>query len=182
MKKLTVMCIVILILLSGCFNKNVPEPDQCSLCARLPCHAPCIINLSVGEILELAVYETHPFIVGELAEEQQDGTFSFVRGVGIEGYRLSGESITITIPMKTDKMEEVHFCNLCRERLSDYTDQAYALVDLKDTKNPVIYKINTNTQVSFRCYRISVRETKEEGKYEISVIGMLNAADPPETN
>ena len=113
MKKLTVICIVILVLLTGCTYMNVPEPEQCSLCAGLPCHAPCIINLSTGEMLELAVYEPHPFIAGELAEEQQSETFSFVRGAGVEGYRLSGESITITIPMVADAMEEKHFCNTC---------------------------------------------------------------------
>ena len=106
MKKLTVICIVILVLLTGCTYMNVPEPEQCSLCAGLPCHAPCIINLSTGEMLELAVYEPHPFIAGELAEEQQSETFSFVRGAGVEGYKLSAESIIVKVPMNADKMEE----------------------------------------------------------------------------
>ena len=173
MKKLTVICIVILVLLTGCTYMNVPEPEQCSLCAGLPCHAPCIINLSTGEMLELAVYEPHPFIAGELAEEQQSETFSFVRGAGVEGYRLSGESITITIPMVADAMEEKHFCNTCRERLADCENLGYTLVDLKDSKNPVIHKIDTDVQVSFRCYSISVCEIKEDGKLEITVTGTL---------
>lgn len=172
MKKLMIVCIAILALLSACANA-IPEPEHCSLCAGLPCHAPCIINLSTGELLELAVYESHPFIVGELAEEQQRETFSFVRGAGVEGYRLSGESITITLPMVADAMEEKHFCNTCRERLADCASQGYALVDLKNTTNPVIYAIATDLEVSFRCYNILANESIEAKKYEISIIGTL---------
>lgn len=174
MKKLTVICIVILVLLTGCTYVNAPEPEQCSLCAGLPSHAPCIINLSTGEMLELAVYEPHPFIIGELAEEQQRETFSFVRGAGVEGYRLSGESITITIPMVADAMEEKHFCNTCRERLADCASQGYALVDLKNTINPVIYVIANDLEASFRCYNIFANEAIEGEKYEISIIGTLD--------
>lgn len=165
MKKLTVICIVILVLLTGCTYVNAPEPEQCSLCAGLPCHAPCIINLSTGEMLELAVYEPHPFIAGELAEEQQSETFSFVRGAGVEGYRLSGESITITIPIEAEKMKEKLFCNSCRDRLASCAPRGYALVDLKDTSNPVIYTIVADLNIPLRCYNIFVHEGKESGKY-----------------
>ena len=65
-------------------------------------------------MLELTVYEPHPFIVGELAEEQRGGTFSFIHGAGAEGYKLSAELIVINIPMQTYKLEEKHFCNTCR--------------------------------------------------------------------
>lgn len=170
MKKLIIVCIAIIALLTAYANE-IPEPEQCSLCAGTPCHAPCIINLSTGEILELAVYEPHPFIAGELAEEQQSETFSFVRGAGIEGYKLSAESIIIKVPMNADKMEDKHFCKLCRERLASCAAQGYALVDLKDTINPVIYTISTDLKVSLRCYRVSVRETKAGRKYEIIIIG-----------
>lgn len=124
-------------------------------------------------MLELAVYEPHPFIAGELAEEQQSETFSFVRGAGVEGYRLSGESITITIPMVADAIEEKLFCNSCRERLASCAPQGYALVDLKDITHPIAYAINTDLEVSFRCYNIFVNEAKAGEKYEINIIGTL---------
>ena len=172
MKKFMIMCIAILVLLSACTNE-ILEPEQCSLCAGLPHYAPCIINLSTGEMLELAVYEPHPFIIGELAEEQQCETFSFIRGAGVEGYKLSAESIIIKVPTNADEMEDKHFCNSCRERLADCKNQGYALLDLKDAKNPVVYKIDADAQVSFRCYSISVCEIKEDGKLEITVTGTL---------
>ena len=172
MKKMMSMCIAILVLLSACANE-IPEPEQCSLCAGLPCHAPCIINLSTGEMLELAVYEPHPFIAGELAEEQQSETFSFVRGAGVEGYKLSAESIIIKVPMNADEMEEKHFCNSCRDRLASCAPRGYALVDLKDTNNPVIYTIVADLRIPLRCYNIFVHEGKESGKYTINIIGTL---------
>ena len=172
MKKLMIICRAILVLLFA-YSNEILVPKQCSLCAASPCHAPCIINLNTGEMLELAVYEPHPFIVGELSEDQQRETFMIVRGAGIEGYKLSAESITIAVPIKTDVMKAKNFCKSCRARLADCTDQGYALVDLKDAMNPIVYKIDTDLQVSFRCYNISVHEAKECGKYEISIIGCL---------
>lgn len=92
----------------------------------------------------------------------------------MEGYKLSGASITIKVPMMADKMKEKHFCNSCRELLASCADQGYALVDLKNANSPVIYKIATDAQVSFRCYDISVREIKEDRKFEITITGTLD--------
>lgn len=166
--------IALLVLLRVCSIDRVPEPEQCSLCDDLSRHAPCIINLSTGEKLELDVYEPLPFLVGEIAEEQVGGYFSFIRGAGVEGYKLGAESITITIPLKANRLNQQYFCNHCRELLADYKNQGYALVDLKDIENPVIYAINANTKVAFRCYEISVQEIKEDGTYGICIIGTLN--------
>ena len=117
MKKLILPLITVLILLSAC-GTEVPEPERCSLCDDLSRHAPCIINLSTGEKLELDVYH-------------------------------------------------------CRNLLADYKNQGYALVDLKDSKCPVIYAINDGMKATFRCYKISVQEIKEDRKYEITIIGTL---------
>ena len=181
MKKLIIALIAVLSLLSAC-GTEVPEPERCSLCDDLSRHAPCIINLSTGEKLELDIYEPHPFLVGEIAEEQRGGYFSFVRGAGVEGYKLGAESVTITVPVKADRLDQQYFCNNCRELLADYRNQGYALFDLKDTESPVVYAINADTKAAFRCYEISVQEIKEDGKYEITIIGTLKDADSSETN
>ena len=170
MRKIVILSIALLVMLSACGTNRIQEPENCALCDNLPCHAPCIINLSTGEKLELTVYELHPFTAGELAEEQPGGYFSFVRGAGVEGYKLGAESITIKIPVKADGLDQQYFCNQCRELLADYKTCGYVLVDLKDTENPVVYAINADTKAAFRCYEISVQEIKEDGKYEISII------------
>ena len=182
MKKIMALVITLLVLLCACSMGSTPEPERCSLCDDLPRHAPCIINLSTGEKLELDVYEPHPFLVGEIAEEQRGGYFSFVRGAGVEGYKLGAESITITIPVKSAKMDEQFFCNTCRELLADHTNRGYVLIDLKDTDAPVIYGIDADASYSFRCYDISVKELKEDEKYEITIIGTLNDGNMVEIN
>lgn len=171
MKKAIIFCMMFLALFTACSRSPVPEPERCSLCDDLSRHAPCIINLSTGEKLELDVYEPHPFLVGEIAEEQRGGYFSFVRGAGVEGYKLGAESVTITIPVKADKMEQQFFCNACRELLADHTNSGYVLVDLKDTDAPIIYEIDEDAYYSFRCYDITIQEFMDEKKYEIVIIG-----------
>lgn len=174
MKKIIALGIALLVLLCVCSIDCVPEPERCCLCDDLSRHAPCIINLNTGEKLELDVYEPHPFLVGEIAEEQGGGYFSFIRGAGAEGYKLGAVSITITIPLKSNRLKQQYFCNRCRELLADYKNQGYALVDLIDTKKPVIYPIKANTKSTFRCYEISVQEIKEDEKYTITIIGTQN--------
>lgn len=177
MKKAIIFCMMFLALFTACSRLPVPEPERCSLCDDLSRHAPCIVNLSTGEKLELDVYEPHPFLVGEIAEEQRGGYFSFVRSAGVEGYKQGAESVTITIPVKADKMEQQFFCNACRELLADHTNSGYVLVDLKDTDAPVIYGIVLDASYSFRCYDITIRELVEDKKHEITVTGTLNRAE-----
>lgn len=117
------------------------------------------------------MYEPHPFLVGEIAEEQRGGYFSFVRGAGVEGYKLGAESVTITIPAKADKMDQQFFCNACRELLADHANNGYVLIDLKDTDAPIIYEIGEDASYSFRCYDITIQEFMDEKKYEIVIIG-----------
>lgn len=53
-------------------------PKECVLCTEAPHHAPCLLNLSTGEIEELTVYDPHQVNSKILSEEQTTGTFSFL--------------------------------------------------------------------------------------------------------
>lgn len=170
MKKLTVLWLVLLLLLSGCATQEIPEPKRCSLCDDLSRHAPCVMDLSTGEKVELDIYEPHHTLVGEIAEEQRGGYFSFVRGAGVEGYKLGAESVTVKVPQKAVPMEAKFFCQSCRKLLSNYS--GHVLIDLKDTENPVVYEIVPST-FSIRCYDICIKELDEEEKYEIYILGTL---------
>ena len=105
MKKVATIWVILLVVLLGCSTVPVPEPERCSICDDLSRHALCIINLSTGEKLELDLYEPHPFLVGEIAEEQPGGYFSFIRGASIEGYKVGAEYIVISVPVKSEKMD-----------------------------------------------------------------------------
>lgn len=109
--------------IGGCFL--FAEPARCSLCSDLPRHAPCILNLSTGEKLELEIYEPHPFAVGEIADEQPGGYFCLIQGAGVSGYKIAAECMQITIPSSKSILNVRHFCYTCRNRLA-----AYKKVDL----------------------------------------------------
>ena len=92
----------------------------------------------------------------------------------MEGYKLGAESVTITIPTKNERMEQRHFCNICRQLLSAYEKAGYVLVDLKNTEQPVVYAIDEGVNFSVRCYEVSIKLLDESNEYEIAVIGTYN--------
>lgn len=171
MKKVVIMWTILLIVLMGCSTVSIPEPERCSLCADLPRHALCIINLSTGEKLELDLYEPHPFLVGEIAEEQPGGYFRLIRGAGVEGYIVGAEYGVVFAPVSSEKSDQQYFCNSCRERLTSKAISGFALVDLKNPDEPVVYPIDISASFSVRCYSVSVQKNAEEDKYEITITG-----------
>ena len=181
MKKYRLLFITAVVL-SLVWCAHTQEPKQCSICCCLPRHAPCIINLYTGELLELDIYDPHPFLVGEIADEQRGGFFSLVNGASVNGYKVGAESVTITIPIKSNRLQQKHFCNSCRDLLAACASYGYVLVDLKDTSRPVIYPIKGDNEMSFRCYDIAIKEIKAEEKYEITISGTLVNADTSDTN
>ena len=172
-EKAAILCIALLVTLSACWTNQNRDPEKCSLCDNLSCHAPCIINLSTGEILELSVYEPHPFTAGELAEEQRTGYFSFTQGAGISGHKLGGKSVTVTIPTESEGLNRQYFCTACLDLLADHANQGYVLADLKNLKDPIIYSLYENTTFSFRCYDISIQEHKDAEEFVVTIIGTL---------
>lgn len=180
MKKAIILCIALLITLSACWANQNREPEKCSLCDNPPCHAPCIVNLSTGEILELSVYEPHPFTAGALAEEQRTGFFAFIQGAGISGHKLGGKSVTVTIPTGSRGVHQQHFCSTCRKRLTGHTNQEYILADLQDPKNPIIYSLYKNCAFSFRCYDISIQKSIDAEGFVVTIIGTLEQFEKKE--
>lgn len=173
MRKIVILCIALLVLLSACGANQTQAPEVCSLCGAPPCHAPCIINLSTGEKLELSVYELHPFTAGKLAEEQRTGYFSFIQGAGISGHKLGGKSVTVTIPTGSEGLMRQHFCTACLDLLAGYANLGYVLADIKDPKKPIVYGIYENISFSFRCYDISIQEHKDTEEFVVTIIGTL---------
>lgn len=171
MKIVGIIWAMLLVVLIGCSVDSIPEPEICSMCDDLPRHAPCIINLSTGEKLELEIYEPHPFLVGEIAEKQPGGYFRLIRGAGVEGYIVGAEYGVVFAPIRSEKMNQQYFCNSCRDRLATNTISGYVLVDLKEPDEPVVYPTDISASFSMRCYSVSVQENAEKDKYEITIIG-----------
>lgn len=171
LKKLTIVVILVMIM-CGHYQHFISEPAHCSLCFDLPRHALCIINLSTGEKVELDMYDPHPTLVGEIADNQPGGSFSLIRSAGVSGYKIEADHIEITVPKNSGRLNLRHFCKLCRSRLSAHSKSGYVLVDLKNPDNPIIYPINSSTSISVRCYYASIQENIQDNKYLLTILGL----------
>lgn len=175
MKMITIILVIVIIFSAIIYSAlPVSEPERCSLCDSFPRHAPCILKLSTGELVELEIYDPHPYKVAEIAEEQPGGYFSFVRGAGLDGHMVAAEYLTATIPIRSESMNKEYFCNSCRSLLDDYERCGYVLVDLKDTKAPILYSINEGISFSIRCYEIEIGKNEEADTYELMIRGTFN--------
>lgn len=170
-KKMILTWLILVIAVIGYFVKSIPEPDRCSMCANISRHALCVINLGTGEMLELDIYEPHPFLVGEIAEEQPGGYFSLIRGAGIEGHKVGAEYIVVSVPIKQRRINRYLFCNSCQKLLENERKSGFVLADLKYPEEPVVYSINDETKLDVRCYSVLVQEIVDKQEYEITVTG-----------
>lgn len=175
MKKITLILAIVIIFSVIIYSAlPVPEPERCSLCDSFPRHAPCILKLSTGELVELEIYDPHPYKVAEIAEEQPGGYFSFVRGAGLDGHMIAAEYLTATIPVKAERMNREYFCHDCRELLDGYKQCGYVLADVRDPEASVLYPIEEGTSVSIRCYEVEIGKIEEDDKYELMIRGTFN--------
>lgn len=149
------------------------DPGDCSICGHLKCHAPCVLNLATGEIGELELYQPHFRKVGEIAEEQTGGTFSFIYPAGLQGIRLTDPwYIEVDVPTEGDRKNNSFFCERCWKILDEYED-GYVLIDLYDLGNPVVYDIEDGATYKIRCYQIQITTEREIDVYHVRMDGIL---------
>ena len=125
-------------------------------------------------MVELEIYDPHPYKVAEIAEEQPGGYFSFVRGAGLDGHMVAAEYLTATIPVKSTCMNREYFCNDCRELLDDYKRYGYVLADVRVPEAPILYSIEKGTSFTLRCYDVEIGKNEEDDKYELMIRGTFN--------
>ena len=144
--------------------------DLCVICSHLKCHAPCILNLATGEISELDLYQPHATLVGEIAEEQYGGTFSFIRPVGLQGTRTTDPwHLELDVPIYGNRKCISMFCWKCRKILAEYM-QGYVLLDIYNPQVPCVCEIDDEAIYVIRCYRISMSR-HEEDKIKLCING-----------
>ena len=170
---LAFMTTVLLFSMTACSGISAPEPDRCSLCDYIPSHAPCLVNLNTGEVGEIALYEPHHTLVGEIAEEQRGGYFSFMSVAGLRGYLdACVPEAHITVPNEVEKYEEKYFCSSCRKLLKEYSHCGFVLADLRNPETPTVYPVEAGTEFEVRCYTVVITET-DKGELDISVVGSI---------
>lgn len=145
-------------------------PDRCPLCDFIKSHAPCLVNVATGEVEEMALYTPHFTLVGEIAEEQTDSTFSFVDVAGVRGTRVSSPwIIELEVPVTKAPMFKHHFCRDCRKLLAD--QDGYVIADLYVPGKPEIIPITADMEQELRCYAITAVMNDTGDAYELTVEG-----------
>ena len=138
------------------YRYSLPEPEQCALCElAYRCHAPALMNLVTGEILEMRVYEPDPVRPWELAQEQRTGYFRISNGAGLRGWCDGGIAAHAEL-REGVAMSDRLFCRKCRLLLAVADNRGYAILDLHDPER-------------FRPYAIIKGETYEINGYTVSV-------------
>lgn len=152
-----------------------PDPEHCSLCGSgngMWYHAPCVLNLSTGEISELQVYAPHPVLVGEISDEQQGGYIQLSFGADV--FRITdhgAQTCDAKVPKSTADMQPGYFCGSCRNLLMGQATEGYVLLDLHDLDSIIAYPIKAGAAYSIRDYTVTIEDDGE--KYSVLVTADL---------
>ena len=169
--------VVVVILLITAVLLIGREEKECCLCNSFRYHAPCLIDLETGDLIELDIYFPHETLVAELADPQpEQGTFSFVKLGNVSGYRdTAQERIEVEIP--ADKTSNPTLCKECKKKLSAFNTDRYVLADLyaklDERENHKLFSITDGMKVDLRCYSITASK-QQDGVLKVIVQGNLN--------
>lgn len=149
---------------------NAPEPEVCSICNFQANHAPCIVNLSTGEIGELQVYHPDSDEGGAISKKWDGGTFSFVYVLGLHSWRDSWtQSNHCDIPLKGDIINGEYFCKDCRSILVNVGVRGYVIVDCYEKDKLTAYPIADGEAYTIRGYDVTI-SLREDVEDELEVI------------
>ena len=162
---IAVIAVAILIFFQG--------QKECCLCNSFRFHAPCLIDLETGDMIELDLYFPHETKVAELADPQPAiGTFSFVRLGNVSGTKQTApERVDLHIP--NDKTYTPALCKNCRKQLPFGHTDRYVFADLYGIEQKILIPIERNTILSLRCYNLTMVEDVEKGGISVVIQGAL---------
>lgn len=155
---------------------SLPDPERCALCSEgMPYHAPCLVNLSTGQIGELKVYAHHPSQQGEIApmEMQPTGTFNFQPCAGLMAIRdTCAHTCKVTLRAEIGLINPALFCKECRQLLAGAGLDGYVIADLYDLDNIQAYSIQSGMNKVIRDYQVSVT-SRQGATLDVCVAGLL---------
>lgn len=176
MKKwLIVFCVVLIVAVAASATLLFTQEEKdCCLCDSFRYHAPCLIDLETGKLIELDLYFPHETLVAELAEVQPDmSTFSFVQIGNASGTKLT-DSKTIEVHIPNDKTYNPALCSDCKKMLPFGHTSRYVFADLYSKEEKVLIPINAGSDFSLRCYDVTIEKNTEKGGMSVVVQGTLD--------
>lgn len=146
---------------------------ECCLCSSFRYHAPCLIDLETGKLIELDLYFPHEKLVAELADPQPErGIFSFVSIGNVSGTKQTGpERIDLHIPEESTFLPAL--CRDCRKQLPSGYISRYVFADLYSKDEKILIPIEADTTFSLRCYDVTTQTNAEKGGISVVIQGTL---------
>ena len=149
------------------------KEKECCLCSSFRYHAPCLIDLEAGNLIELDLYFPDDKLAAELKNPQPEmGTFSFVSIGNVSGTKLTDSKI-IEIHIPTDKTYNPALCSDCRKQLPFGYTGRYIFADLYSKEEKILLPIKADTAFSLRCYDITTESNIEKGGISVTIQGTL---------
>ena len=166
-----ISAVLVVVLIGAAVWYFSQEQKECCLCSSFRFHAPCLVDLETGEMIELDLYFPHETKVAELADPQPEmGTFSFVRLGDVAGTKLT-DSKTIELDIPTDSITNPALCKSCRKQLGGLAVSRYVLADLYSSEDKVIIPITQDLCLDLRCYNVTSK--LEEDVLKLIIQGTL---------
>ena len=150
------------------------QTEDCPLC-RLDnaYHAPLVMNLTTGEVLELRVYEPHPIHAFELAEDQSGGYARLVAGAGLVVIcDTTTHTASVTMPEEMGKINEDLFCRGCRSLLTAADAEGYAIISSYASEPLGVYAVKEGAMYEIRDYAVTISRDDRD-RLEVNVVGTL---------
>ena len=172
-------CVVLIVIIAAtAILLSTQVKKECCLCSSFQYHAPCLIDLETGKMIELDLYFPHETLVAELADPQPEtGTFSFVSIGNVSGTKLTDSKvIELRVPL-ADKTSNPALCKGCRRLLPSGYSGRYILADLYDKDNKAFTPIETGSTVTIRCYEISMLKDGEKEEISVIIQGILDTGN-----
>ena len=150
------------------------EAESCCLCSSFRYHAPRLIDLKTGDLIELDLYAPHPTKVAELAEAQPgEGSFSFITFGTVSGYKDTANAYLELFIPTADKETQPALCSNCRSKLDFWYTGRYVLADLYSMDSKTLIPFTKAVSLTLRCYTISCTRT-QDGQIKVTIQGNLD--------
>lgn len=163
--------ISILLILSAVlfFNR---EEKACCLCNSFRYHAPCLIDLETGDLLELDLYLSHESEVAELADPQPEmGVLVFDKLGSVTVVKNTVSKTAEFSLLCSERTMNPALCRECRKQAGVFP-MRYMLADLYAQDEKSLIPIQAGISTKLRCYTIHSSKG-ETGTRNISIQGVL---------
>lgn len=142
---------------------------------RMYRHAPCLLELSSGEMVEIALYQPHHTKAAETVPEETPWVMKFFPVGKARGWADTANQIgCIELPKGISLMGRSQFCHSCRKLLRGYAFAGYVIVDTYELHKPEVYPITDGASYEMRCYKVTVEKVDE-----VMTVTVLGSALPP---